>query len=226
MALTISYKINMLSELKKLNPNIPMYDIYSTEFSMYGRVIDNIDTSEIIKVAKKIQSPKSGSSYVPSQPEFEELSVASDLQNKLFGEIPTETGYCWGHNSFLNALEWHTSSEINIAVTPLVLILGTRFDLKDNKLDCSKLKAFFVPEGAIIEVYATSLHFCPCEVKKEGFGCVVVLPDGTNTQLVLKPKDKYLFRKNKWLIAHNDNANLISRGAVPGISGENLKIKY
>lgn len=126
----------------------------------------------------------------------------------------------------MNATEWHTSSEINIAVTPLVLILGHIWDIGDGKIDSSKFKAFYLPKGTVVEVYATSLHFCPCEVSKKGFGCVVALPKDTNTNLEVEPQDKLLFRKNKWIIAHCENEALINRGVVAGITGTNYEIKY
>ncbi len=55
--------------------------------------------------------------YVPSVEELEALDVAKALQNKGFGGIPIEIGYCNGHNKKLNAVEYHRSSEINVAVT-------------------------------------------------------------------------------------------------------------
>ena len=49
---------------------------------------------------------------------------------------------------------------------------------------------------------------------------------GTNTDLEAKTADPMLFRKNKWIIAHQDNEGLQARGVVPGITGENYQIKY
>ncbi|MBQ5909896.1 MAG: DUF4867 family protein, partial [Bacteroidaceae bacterium] len=100
-------------------------------------------------------------------------------QNEFFGSLPAQLGYCWGHNNLMNATEWHTCSEINIAVTPLVLILGHVWDVKEDKIDSSMFQAFYLPKGTAVEVYATTLHFCPCEVSEEGFGCVVALSQGT-----------------------------------------------
>ena len=148
------------------------------------------------------------------------------MQAQLFGELPAQVGYCWGHNTTMNAMEWHTSSEINVAVTPLVLILGRRADLKANRVDASTFRAFYLEAGDIVEVYATSLHFCPCEVSSAGFGCIVGLPQGTNVPLDAPSADPLLFRKNKWLIAHDENAGLIARGAVAGISGPNYVVRY
>lgn len=216
----------MLDTLKLKNPDIKLYSVNSEEFKTFGRVITGLDTSEIIKAAEKISRPAEGSAYTPSEESFEKLPTAKEIENKFFGTLPSQIGYCHGHNSLLNAAEWHMSSEINIAVTPLVLILGHIWDIENGKTDSSKFKAFYLPAGTVAEVYSTTLHFCPCEVEKDGFGCVVGLPLGTNTPLETETSDPLLFRKNKWLIAHNDNKALISRGVLPGISGENFKINY
>lgn len=216
----------MLDTLKLKNPDIKLYSVNSEEFKTFGRVITGLDTSEIIKAAEKISRPAEGSAYTPSEESFEKLPTAKEIENKFFGTLPSQIGYCHGHNSLLNAAEWHMSSEINIAVTPLVLILGHIWDIENGKTDSSKFKAFYLPAGTVAEVYSTTLHFCPCEVEKGGFGCIVGLPLGTNTPLETETSDPLLFRKNKWLIAHNDNKALISRGVLPGISGENFKINY
>ena len=216
----------MLDRLRKLNQNIDFYSVLDDDFDKFGRVIKNIDSDEIIKVAEKQDLNIEGSCYVASEPLFEQLNIAKIIKNEVFGEMPTQVGYCYGHNNFLNATEWHTSSELNIAITDLVLILGSLSDIKDNKIDSSFFKAFFVPKGTVIEVYATSLHFCPCETNSSGFGCVVALPKGTNTPLENEYDNKILFRKNKWLLSHVDNESLLQRGAVAGIYGENYKIDY
>lgn len=216
----------MFKKLKELNPEIDFFDVRDKEFASFGRIITNLDTAEIINAAEKISNPENGSSYLPSLEDFEALKIAQDIKNECFGFIPTQVGYCWGHSNFLNAAEWHTSSEINIAVTPLVLILGHVWDIEDGKIDSSRFKAFYLPKGAAIEVYATTLHFCPCEVSKDGFGCVVGLPLGTNVPLDSSPENPLLFRKNKWIISHVDNEALKSRGVVAGITGTNYEIKY
>ncbi len=216
----------MLDRLKKLNPEVKFYDVKDSEFASYGRIIEGLDITEIVKEAQKMPQVENGSSYMPSVEAFEELKIATEIQNEYFGTLPAQIGYCWGHNKLLNATEWHTSSEINIAVTPLVLILGHIWDIKNGGIDSSKFKAFYLPAGTAVEVYATSLHFCPCEVCSEGFGCVVGLPMGTNTDLTEKTQDRFLFRKNKWIIAHVDNKDLIEKGVVGSITGVNYEIKY
>lgn len=216
----------MFETLKKQNPEIPFFSVFDKEFASFGKVIENLDTADIIEEANKIENPESGSSYLPSVTAFEKLEIAKIIKDEYFGTLPTQIGYCWGHNNFLNATEWHTSSEVNIAITPLVLILGHIWDIENGKIDSSKFKAFYLPSGTAVEVYATSLHFCPCEVEKSGFGCVVALPEGTNTDLYDKKENNLLFRRNKWIICHEQNETLKKRGVVSGITGRNFKIKY
>ncbi len=216
----------MLNELKTKNPELEFYDVKSEEFASFGRIIDGLDITEIVKEAKKIANPESGSAYKPSEAAFEQLKIAEEIKIRFFGEMDTQIGYCWGRNNFFNATEWHTSSEINVAVTDLVIIVGHLWDVKDNKIDSSAFKAFYVPAGTVLECYATTLHYGPCECDANGFGWVVALPKGTNTALDGEYEDKLLWAKNKWMIAHVDNKELAEQGAVCGVTGTNFEVKY
>lgn len=216
----------MYSDIVALNPNLKIYRTSDKEFEQYGCRIDGISPDEFIDAAKSVENPESGSAYVASLDAFEATDAAKDIAVKCFGEMPTEIGYCYGSSNSLNAVEWHKSSEINVAVTPLVLILGSVTDIKDRKIDSSLLKAFYVEKGEVIEVYATTLHFCPCQVEDGGFGCVVALPAGTNLPLDREYDDKLLFRKNKWILSHVDNKALIDRGVIPGVTGVNYTVNY
>lgn len=198
-----------------------IYSVNDPEFCSFGKVL-KIDASELIAAAEKIAMPESGSAYVLSLPELEELDAAKEAALKYFGGITTQTGYCYGKSNRMDALEWHKSSEINIAVTDMLLLLGKVWDIdEDGRYDSAKVMAFKVPKGTAIEVYATTMHFCPINTNEGGFGCIVMLPAGTNAPLEQKSPDKLLFKTNKWLIAHEDNAELIKKGVHPGIYGEN-----
>ncbi len=201
-----------------------IYSVKDKEFAQFGRVID-LDTDEIIAVADKIEKPAEGSTYEPSRADFEALPIKDEIQDVYFGMLDTQLGYCCGHSHQLNALEWHTCSEINVAVNDLILLLGDRRDIEEgNRYDSANVKAFRLCRGEAIEVYATTLHFCPIETDENGFGCVVGLLRGTNVPTEKTPKDPVLFRVNKWIIAHNDNKALIERGVVAGIYGENYEL--
>ena len=194
------------------------------EFSRYGRVIDGYDFSKLIKAMEHTPLPEDVI-YEPSIEELEATDVAIDLKMRVYGELPIQIGYCNGHNSKLNALEYHRSSEVNIAAADMILLLGRREDVKDDfTYETSKVEGFFVPEGTAIEVYATTLHYAPCGVDGQGFKCVVVLPKGTNLDVVnthATAEDKLLAASNKWLIAHED-AHI--DGAFNGLRGENITV--
>lgn len=203
-------------------------NINDKEFRKYGQVLKNYDCSEIIEKMKSTPLP-SDVIYEPSIKELEVLKISQDLKEREFGGLPIQIGYCNGNNYILNAVEYHRSSEINIAVTDLILLIGSQQDIEDNySYDTSKIEAFLVPEGSIIEVYATTLHYAPCNANEGGFRCVVVLPKDTNLPLEKEIKkvgeDALLFARNKWLIGHKDT-DLGEQGAFIGLVGENISIK-
>lgn len=194
-------------------------------FRKYGQVLEGYDFTGLIKEMKHTPVPEDVI-YVPSVEELEALDIMKDLQNKGYGGLPVQIGYCNGHNKKLNAVEYHRNSEINVAVTDLVLLIGPQQDIEpDHTYDTSKIEAFLVPAGTGIEVYATTLHYAPCHVNEGGFQCVVVLPKGTNTDLTFQTEktgeDSLMTAKNKWLIAHED-AKIA--GAFNGLKGENITI--
>ena len=194
-------------------------------FRKYGQVLEGYDFTGLIKEMKHTPVPEDVI-YVPSVEELEALDIMKDLQNKGYGGLPVQIGYWNGHNKKLNAVEYHRNSEINVAVTDLVLLIGHQQDIEpDHTYDTSKIEAFLVPAGTGIEVYATTLHYAPCHVNEGGFQCVVVLPKGTNTDLTFQTEktgeDSLMTAKNKWLIAHED-AKIA--GAFNGLKGENITI--
>lgn len=214
----------MLEKLKGLNPHIRIYSIKDDEFKKYGTVI-NTDASEIVKVCEGLGLPENGTLYTATVPEIEAAKGVDELKLKLYGGLSAQAGLCCGYSSFLNGLEYHNSSEINVAVTPLVLILGLRYEMDGLEYNSENVKAFYLEKGDVVEIFATTMHFCPCQVSDGGFSCVVILPKGTNVDLEEKTDDKLLFRKNKWIICHDKNEALINRGVYPGIHGENYEIK-
>lgn len=201
--------IMSIERIRELNTNLRIYSVSDAEFSVYGRLVGNMDISDIEKAAEKIPMPEAGSVYHASEESFECLPIAKQIQDEIFGTLPSQLGFCYGYNNMLNATEWHSCSELNIALTPLVLILGTMTDINAGKLNSADMEVFYLPAGTVVEIYATTLHFCPCQVQDDGFACVVGLASGTNTDLEYAVDDALLFRKNKWIIAHEDNVSLI-----------------
>ena len=202
--------------------------VTDVDFKKYGQVLKNYDCSEIIEKMKSSTPLPSDVIYEPSIKELEDLKIAEDLRVREFGELPIQIGYCNGNNYMLNAVEYHRSSEINIAVTDLILLIGSQQDIEDDySYDTANMEAFMVPAGTIIEVYATTLHYAPCNAQEDGFKCVVVLPRDTNLPLEKTIKkvneDALLFARNKWLIGHKDT-DLGEQGAFIGLVGENIHL--
>ena len=186
--------------------------VLDESFRKYGKVLKGYDFSALLRAMRHTPVPEDVV-YVPSCEEMESLDVAKELQNKGFGGLPIQIGY-------------HRNSEINVAVTDLVLLLGCQQDIEEDfTYDTSKIEAFLVPAGTAIEIYGTTLHYAPCNTEDSGFQCVVVLPEGTNTERTFPVKEageeKLMTAKNKWLIGHEEAA---IEGAFNGLKGENIQI--
>ncbi len=211
-----------------MNETIEVQSIRDDAFRKYGRVVSGFDCAPLLSRLKKTPCPSDTTVYVASDPELEKLDVFGELQDREFGGLPIELGYCNGSNDKLNALEYHRSSEINIAGTDLILLLGLLQDVSAAfTYDTGRVEAFRVPAGTAVELYATTLHFAPCSASPEGFRDAVILPRGTNLPLEAKPaaqgEDALLFAKNKWLIAHPESG-LQADGAFVGLQGKNIRV--
>ncbi len=212
-----------LEKLRVLNPGLMIYTIHDKEFVPYGTPITDVDTSEIVSVGEKLLEA-GGAGYKASVAQFEALEIHDIIRDRFFGQMPSQTGFVWGKNNRMNALEWHKNSEINIAIDDIVLLLGQLDEIVDGRYHSDKVKAFYLEKGEMAEVYATSLHFTPCTVKKTGMGAVVGLPLGTNTALEKPATDRFLRNKNKWLICHCDNHGMMEKGVEGNIDGINIEL--
>ena len=203
-----------------------IYKVTDKEFKKYGTVLKGYDFSELCDAMMK--TPMSdGVIYVPSVSELEACDIYQEFTTKAFGELPIQIGYCNGHNQLLNAVEYHRSSELDIAATDLILLLGMQQDINDDfTYDTSNIEAFLLPAGVGVELFATTLHYAPCGVDENEFRCVVVLPKDTNTELNKAHQDgedKLITAKNKWLIGHKEGG--FTGNEFIGLIGENIFIK-
>ena len=196
------------------------------EFKVYGKIVTGYDCGELLKAMGQTPVPEDVV-YVASDRELEGLEVSKRIQKNMYGQLPIQVGYCNGRNRKMNAMEYHRTSEINVAATDLVLMLGRQQDVgEDGTYDTSLAEAFLVPAGTVIEVYATTLHYAPCHVEEDGFRCVVILPKVTNTDMEpveeLFFEDKLLFAKNNWLIGHREGG--LPKNAYLGLRGSNPEL--
>ena len=206
-----------------------IYSVSDPEFKAYGKVLEGFDTSELVEAMEKIELPAEGVAYEPGIESLEACAIFGELQDRAYGGMPVQLGMCWGHNTKLNCLEYHRDSEVNIGWKDFILLLARQEEIIDGVLDTEKVKAFRVPKGLPVEVYATTLHYAPCHTCPHcGFRVAVVLPKGTNTE---KPafetkceEDSWMTARNKWLLAHPESDEA-KTGAHIGLSGLNIEIK-
>lgn len=205
-----------------------IYSVYDPEFKEYGKLVSGVDVPELLDALKKTPVTE-GVVYVAEDSNLQELPAMIEVSQHLYGGMPVQLGWCNGHNTKLNCLEYHRDSEVNLGTSDFILLLGKQSQIEDDGLfDTDNVKAFLVPAGVLVEVYATTLHYAPCSARKgQGFQVMVALPMGTNTEKpVFEPKnreDTLLTAQNKWLLAHPESDEA-KGGAVIGLKGVNIDI--
>ena len=202
-------------------------NVKDAAFRKYGRIINEFDFTQLLEEMQNTPCPSDGVIYVPGQPNLEALPIKEKLETAYYGELPIQIGFCNGRNYLLNAVEYHRSSELDIAATDCILLLGRQQDITDDyTYETFKVEAFFCPKGTGVELYATTLHYAPCSVGEENFRVVIVLPKDTNLELDEKHagyEDALITAKNKWLIGHAEGG--LDAGAHIGLIGENLDVR-
>lgn len=206
-----------------------IYSVFDPEFKPYGQIVTGMDAAvqEILPVLNAAPQPE-GVDYIPSDPALQKLPAAAEISEHCYGGMPVQLGWCNGHNTKLNCLEYHRDSEFNLGTEDFILLLARQEEIENGLLDTAKVKAFKVPAGVLVEVYATTLHYAPCHCSAEkGFRVLVALPWLTNTDRPVMdnktPEDAYLTARNKWLLAHPESSEAKS-GAKIGLSGENIDL--
>lgn len=227
--------MELLEHLNQVN-DVTIYPVESEEFASYGRVLTGYDfTDAITYMQEHTKIPQEGNIYVASEEKLEAFPVMRQVCGQFYGGMTLQAGYCNGRNSTYNGFEYHKGSEINVAVTDLMLALGHRWEIRENHYRNEDAKVFFVKKGTAIEMYQTTLHLSPLRVREEGFKAVVILPKGTNTPLTDEERSmtaagdkegELLLMRNKWVLAHPDREPLIRQGAYPGIIGENKELFF
>ena len=114
----------MIKRLNEVN-DVPVLSVRDAAFAPYGRIVTGYDFSGLISyLTDKTGIPETGNVYVASVPEMEADPVAAGLKTVFYGGMDLEIGYCNGRNSTYNGFEYHKGSEINVAATDFMLVLG------------------------------------------------------------------------------------------------------
>ena len=208
-----------------------IFSVTDPEFKPYGRVVTGLDTAKAEIVAALANTPlPAATDYVAEDAALQELPAAVEVSEHLFGGMPCQLGWCNGHNTRLNCLEYHRASEFNLGARDFILLVAHRWEIEDGKLDTAYVKAFRVPAGTVVEVFNTTLHYTPCMVDEGGFQVMVALPAGTNgphpeaAADMPATGDSYCYWKaDKWVLCHADSPKAAEGGYV-GLIGKNLDI--
>ena len=206
-----------------------IYSVLDPEFKAYGQVVTGMEDT-VVEILDALKDAPCGDAveYVPTWVPLQELPAAVEISEHCYGGMPVQLGWCNGHNTKLNCLEYHRDSEFNLGTEDFILLIAKQDEIENGILDTAKVKAFRVPAGVLVEVYATTLHYAPCHCNPEkGFRVLVALPWLTNTDRPIMKnmtaEDEILTARNKWLLAHPESSEA-KGGAKVGLSGENIDI--
>ncbi|MCR5392605.1 MAG: DUF4867 family protein [Olsenella sp.] len=201
------------------------------KFREYGAVWDDIPgdivDSLVDAVENNVEMPE-GLAYTPEIAPIHEATGVGELARTLVGGLDVQVGAVAGHNTYLNSLEYHRTSEFNMPVsTDCVMLFGHQWDIVDGVFDTSNVVAFRVPARTMVEIYATTLHYAPIDIAGAGYKIAVILPKGVNTEkpsLDVECGDSgLLFGCSKYVLAHPESPDA-AEGARVALKGENYRL--
>ena len=151
--------------------------VYDKEFAAYGHVITGYDLTELLETLDRISPLPAGTEYVPSNEVLEALPVAKLFAVNEYGGMPIQLGWCNGHNTKLNCLEYHRDSEVNLGTKDFILLLAKIDDIEDGKLDLVMIRSvqrwqipFYLP-GLMLSKdlkFRITKHFRASDILIEG----------------------------------------------------------
>ena len=121
-----------------------IYSVYDAEFAPYGRVVEGYPVEGILEALKGCPCPDG----VVYEPKVDCLHAAKDAEavgEALYGGMPFQLGYCNGHNTLLNCLEYHRDSEFNLGTEDFILLIAKQEEIIDGVLGCRILTTVRIP---------------------------------------------------------------------------------
>jgi hypothetical protein len=219
--------MSSLEQIRLKNPTIQIMTTADPAFRQYGKCWTGLELPGITALSREIIPIRpDGVAYVPGIPALEAIAAEEAvIRESVFGGMPIQIGYCSGQNLRMDGMEFHQGSELIVALSDAVLLLGTYGMLheKDGSftMDSGEVEAFFLESGEIVELYGGIMHYAPVQVDAKGFLTLIILLRNTNTALPAKvsnaPSDKLLMARNKWLITHPDAGY-----GYQGMTGKNI----
>jgi len=111
-----------------------IFSVTDPEFKPYGRVVTGLDTAKAEILAALANTPlPAATDYVAEDAALQELPAAVEVSEHLFGGMPCQLGWCNGHNTYLNCLEYHRDSEFNLGTEDFVLLLARQEEIAGGK---------------------------------------------------------------------------------------------
>ncbi len=222
-----------LEKLRDANPALDVHAVSDPLFARYGCLLEGFEPDGVISRASGVLPQSQDVVYEPSVPTLEEpADFNAVVEQRVFGGMAVQVGWCYGQNLRMGALEYHKGSEVNVCLTDVLLLVGHVQDIvfdQEITYDADKVEAFYAPQGSVVELSPWNLHFAPIHVREgEQFATLVYLPLRTNEPLPFEVEkvgeSRLLFAINKWLIAHPDAEALVEQGVYAGITGEDIEV--
>ncbi len=213
--------MSALAALRRNNPELTLLSLSETpRHTLYQKI--TADTAAFLAAAREI-APGEANVYVARDERMSLSPAATCIAREVFGELPIQAGWNHGGNDRMNGMEWHKSSEVIVACTDLVLLLGSHADIESGAYDSARAFGLYLEQGEAVELYPFTLHLAPLPVFGGRFIAAILLPEGTNLPLA-GGIDGTLRAVNKWLLVHPDNARGIALGGKIGVRGENIRL--
>lgn len=192
-------------------------------FKEYAKVI-NIDVEDLLEAMKNDDIESNYTNYIPSDTTLENHQKVQEISKIVYSEEEFIAGKCFGRSHDILGLEYHNSSEVLLALTDFIYVVGHRWDMEGNYYDSKNLEAFLIPKGTVIEVYSTTLHYNLLNANDTPYYAICILPKGTGDPLKYG-RNGILKKRNKWFIAHASNIAKIQDGDFAGLTGEVFRLE-
>ncbi len=208
----------MFETLKK---NYPQLNIVDTTYKSRLFFKLDIDASELMDYSQTVAAGEENT-YTASDSVAEKFTVVKTIAREVFAQTAVQAGWCCGGGATMNGMEWHKSSEVIIACTDMLLLLGDFFDIDKETYDSNKALGLYIKKGETVELLPLTLHFAPLKVSGL-FKAAIILPECTNLPLHGGANGS-LRAVNKWLLVHPEYKKGVLSGGKIGISGKNIEI--
>ena len=112
--------------------------ISDPEFKSYGRIIEGYDLRDILSALESSTPLPEDCGYVPEEEALKAVPSAQALGEAAFGGLPVQFGWCNGHNTKLNCLEYHKSSEVLLGTEDFILLLAKVSEIEKREAGYEK----------------------------------------------------------------------------------------